>query len=108
MTTRPDHSTVFSVVIIQVYKVTLSPVSALLPSANKIRLQELANTELLASLNEPFGKDESEQEVSDDEKEETDFAISEPENELRKLTERMFNCSLVFSCLIFYTAVSFS
>ncbi|XP_065064611.1 uncharacterized protein LOC135690843 isoform X3 [Rhopilema esculentum] len=69
------------------YKRRLSTTNALLPSANKIRLQELANTELLASLNEPFGKDESEQELSDDEKEETDFAISEPENELRKLTE---------------------
>ena len=66
---------------------TFYQISALLPSANKIRLQELANTELLVSLNEPFGKAELEQDVSEDEKDDVDFMVPEKENEQQKLTE---------------------
>ena len=62
-------------------------ISALLPNANKIRLQELANTELLVSLNEPFGKNELEQDVSEDEKDEEDYIVSERQSEQQKLIE---------------------
>ena len=65
-------------------------ISAILPNANKIRLQELANTELLVSLNEPFGKSELEQDVSGYEGDEIDFKVSEQESEQQKLTERKF------------------
>ena len=68
--------------------IKLSPISALLPGANKIRLQELANTELLASLNEPFDKNVPEQDGTDDEKDATDYAVAEEQSELQKLTER--------------------
>lgn len=82
---RSNYGTLNSVHFERITIIKISPISALLPSSNKIRLQELANTELLVSLNEPFGKNESEQEISEDEKDGGDFALSEKENEQQKL-----------------------
>jgi len=69
------------------HKRRISTANPILPNANKIRLQELANTELLVSLNEPFGKSELEQDVSGYEGDEIDFKVSEQESEQQKLTE---------------------
>lgn len=71
-------------------------ITALLPSANKIRLQELANTELLVSLNEPFGKADLEQDVSEDEKDEEDYMVSEKQNEQQRLTECKLRSFVIF------------
>ena len=70
----------------RIHVVTLSPISALLPSANKIKLQELAKDELLASLNEPFHKQVQETEVVNDDKDEVDYSVAEEEDQLLQLT----------------------
>ncbi len=74
----------------RVHVVNLSPISALLPGANKIKLQELAKDELLASLNEPFSKEVPEQDGTDDEKDVVDYAATEEKDEMLQLTECEF------------------
>eukprot|EP00794_Sanderia_malayensis_P019981 gene19981-21940_t len=69
------------------YKRRLSTAGALLPGGNKIKLQELAKDELLASLNEPFNKQVAEAEVAVDERDVVDCAVVEEKDEMLQLTE---------------------
>ncbi len=71
----------------RVHVVNLSPISAILPGTNKIKLQELAKDELLASLNEPFDKDVLETDVIDEGKDEVDYVAIEENDKLVQLTE---------------------